>query len=117
MNVLAKIQKVVVSVAFMVVWVVWSVHSDIKFPFSTYELVVEVAEYRWYVWMFQLRFNKQFFALCTYNMFLSFFAMNQRYGYLRYMKTLAIIRIKTVVSVFQSIGIFFFSEAGKKIGC
>ena len=99
----------------MVVWVVWSVHSDIKFPFSTYELVVEVAEYRWYVWMFQLRFNKQLFALCPYNMFLSFFGMNQRYGYLRYMKTLAIIRIKIVVSVFRSIGIFFSLRQVKKL--
>ena len=64
--------------------------------------------------MFQLRFKKQLFALCPYNMFLSFFGMNQRHGYLRYMKTLAIIRIKTVVSVFQSIGIFFSLRQVKK---
>ena len=49
MNVLAKkIQEVVVNVVSMVASVVSVVHCDI-FPFSTYELVAEVVECRWYV--------------------------------------------------------------------
>ena len=46
-------------------------------------------------------------ALFPRDMFLSLFAMNQRYGCLRCMKSLAIIRIKKLVSVVQTIDIFF----------
>ena len=53
-------------------------------------------------------------ALCPHNMFLLIFAMNQRYGCFRCMKTLPIIRIKMVVSVVQSIGIFFSLRGVKK---
>ena len=41
----------------------------LKLLFSTYELVVEIVECRWYVWMFQLRFKKQLSALCSRNIF------------------------------------------------
>ena len=47
-------------------------------------------------------------------MFLSLFAMNQRYCCFRCMKTLAIILIKIVISVVQSIGIGIFSSNVKK---
>ena len=79
----------------------------LKFSFSTYELVVKVVECRWYVFLFQLRFKKWLSALCPHNVFLSLFAMNERCGCVRCMKTLAIIRIKMVVLVVQSKGIFF----------
>ena len=52
--------------------------------------------------------------LCPHNMFLSLFAMNQRYGCLRCMKTLAIVWIKMIVSVVQSICIFFLLGRQKK---
>ena len=48
-------------------------------------------------------------------MFPSLFAMNQRYGCLHCMKTLAIIRIKMVAPVVQSIGIFFSLEVKESI--
>ena len=54
-------------------------------------------------------------ALFPRDMFLSLFAMNQRYGCLRCMKSLAIIRIKKLVSVVQTIDIFF--SLSKKIIC
>ena len=40
-------------------------------------------------------------------MFLSLYAMNQRYGWLRCMEALAIIRMKMIVSVVQNIDTFF----------
>ena len=46
-------------------------------------------------------------ASCPHNIFLSLFAMNQRYGCLRCMEFLAIIRMKMIVSAVQSIDIFF----------
>ena len=63
--------------------------------------------------MFQLRLKKQLSGLCSHNRFLSLFALNQRYGFLRCMKLLATIRIKMVVSVVQSIGIFSSSKVKK----
>ena len=41
--------------------------------------------------VFQLKLKKWLPTLCPYNMFLSLFAMNQRYDCLRRMKALAII--------------------------
>ena len=40
-------------------------------------------------------------------MFLSLYAMNQSYGWLRCMEALAIIRMKMIVSVVQNIDTFF----------
>ena len=53
------------------------------------------------------------FALCPHNLFLSLFAVNQRYGCLRCIKTLVLIRIKMVVSVVQSIGFFSLRQTKK----
>ena len=64
--------------------------------------------------MFQLRFKNQLSALCPHVMFLSLFALNQRYDFLRCVRTLAIIQIKVVVSVVQSIGIFYSHRQVKK---
>ena len=64
--------------------------------------------------MFQLRF-KGICLRCVLNMFLSLFAMNPRYGCLLCMKTLATIRIKMIVPVVQSIGIFFSLRQVKKL--
>ena len=44
-------------------------------------------------------------------MFLSLYAMNQRYGWLRCMEALAIIRMKMIVSVVQNTDTFFFDKA------
>ena len=48
-------------------------------------------------------------------MFLSLFAMNQRYGWLRCMKALTIIRKKMVISVVHSIDTFFCRKAKKSV--
>ena len=66
--------------------------------------------------MLQLRIKKWLPVVCPHNIFQSLFAMIQRYGRLRCVKTFGIIRIKTVVSVVQSIGIFFSLRLVKKIG-
>ena len=50
MHVLARVQKVVASIVFMVVWVVSFVYCDISI-FNSYELAGEVVECRWYVYM------------------------------------------------------------------
>ena len=77
--------------------------------FSVYELVVDVVECRWCVWMFHLRFKIWLSTLCLHNTFMPLFAMNQIYGCLRCMKALDISRIKMVVSVVSVVHGYFFS--------
>ena len=109
MNVLIRFKK---QLSVLCPWLFDLFHLytvTLKFSFSTYELVVKVVECRWYVFLFQLRLKKWLSALCPHNVFLSLFAMNERCGCVRCMKTLAIIRIEMVVLVVQSKGIFLFS--------
>ena len=77
--------------------------------FSVYELVVDVVECRWCVWMFHLRFKIWLSTLCLHNTFMPLFAMNQIYGCLLCMKALDIIRIKMVVLVVSVVLGYFFS--------
>ena len=87
----------------------------LKLPFSSSKLACEVRECTWYAWMFQLRFKEKLSVLCLCDMFLSLFAMNQRYDCLPCMKTIPTFRIKMVVSVVQSIGIFFLLGRSKLV--